>query len=1160
MYQASQYQQGQQPQQYGQQSQYQIQQQYGQQPQYQNQQYDQSQYQNQQQYGQQQQYQPQYQEQVIEHKSTREHLLIRPDMYIGNPSPWERLVHMITKEGLVEYTITTPAAMERVFLEIVTNFLDNVIESRKIGLDPRVGEITVTNTTVTVTNYGRPIPIKKNADGMYFPYMAFGKFRSGSNYGESRSGAGTNGEGAKCTVAVSGRFDLDAVDGGRMLRYQQRWRENMSIVEEPIITQCNEESRTTVTYELDFPFFKTTCYSDEDLQLFDTLAIFASLCGRIPVYFNSKLYNNPDMESFGNLILPKGTKRIIIEQEDIQILIADTPNQGTIQSFVNGMITRDGGCHVKFCLETIFDDILTKINGKFIDNVSKKTGKKMAGAELRKYKVYVTDILPHITVILVANVLNPEFNNQSKTKLIAPKVTLNVDLEVLKPICKWKLVHAIKETLNLKSRARLKASDGKFVKDVFSVKSLKANWAGDKRKDYLETRLFVSEGDSAGARMLKEISLIPGGNDLYGILYLRGVPINSLGSILKIEGNAEIVEIKKVLGLREEVDYSIPANFATLRYGGIVIAADADVDGKHIAALILLFFHTFYKSLLDMGYVTLYRTPIIRIIRGGQSIKFYTNSQYDAWLKEGNDPAGWKHKYYKGLGSSTKEEVKSDRRDNNNIRFLPDHNTDEMMNIAFNKKMSDTRKEYIRGFTGEFIPIINGDCSITDFLLQELGEFWKESVTRAIPNMSGNKNVHGKILYTALKRFPKLKKKENKYPPKVVVFAGLVTSDTCYDHGDSSMNSSIVKLAQNHVGGNNLPLLSPQGEYGSRHGGGADNASPRYLHVGETPLTRVIYNIRDDPILQLKVEEGSTIEPNFLLPVLPVLVFNGVKGIGTGSSSTMLPYHPLDVANWYKARLCGQQPLSMIPWYRGFNGNIMINRTEKCDIVTIEGRWDYNDEELIIHELPIGNVPKKLELLLQELQIKGQITKYTTHLDFERDNTSFRIYGWNHAHDPVKILKFRHSLSLSNMVVLDERGEPIHYKYIEDYMENFFIFRHKRYVVRKSYELGQLTKKIDHLSEKLKILLAVYEKRLLINNRSHKSIVVDIHKLELCLPIYMTLKLRNMCKEDIDKCRMKIDVLNGQVANLQAITIEQMWFDDISDFEREYKKIYPNDY
>jgi DNA topoisomerase-2 len=349
--------------------------------------------------------------------------------------------------------------------------------------------------------------------------------------------------------------------------------------------------------------------------------------------------------------------------------------------------------------------------------------------------------------------------------------------------------------------------------------------------------------------------------------------------------NAEISAIKQILGLQHGKVYK---DASSLRYGHLMIMTDQDYDGSHIKGLIINFIDHFWPSLLKIpGFLLEFITPIVKATKGKNAqkreISFFTIPEYENWKEENDGGKGWTLKYYKGLGTSTTEDAKkyfSDLGKHLKQFQISDDNCRTLIDMAFNKKKADGRKEWLRGYSsGTFMDHTMDEIPIDDFINKELILFSMADNQRSIPSsVDGLKPGQRKVLFSCFKR-------NLKNEIKVAQLGGYVAEQSAYHHGEVSLYMTVINMAQNFVGSNNLNLLEPLGQFGTRLQGGKDAASPRYIFTNLSTLARTIFHPDDDPLLTYLNDDGQSIEPEWYIPVVPMLLVNGGEGIGTGWST-----------------------------------------------------------------------------------------------------------------------------------------------------------------------------------------------------------------------------------------------------------------------------------
>ena len=273
--------------------------------------------------------------------------------------------------------------------------------------------------------------------------------------------------------------------------------------------------------------------------------------------------------------------------------------------------------------------------------------------------------------------------------------------------------------------------------------------------------------------------------------------------------------------------------------------------------------------------------------------------------------------------------------------------SDDKMNLAFKKDQSDLRNDWLYKYDqNNIIDGSENNIPIEKFVDNELIHFSNSDTLRSIGSIcDGLKPSQRKILYCSFKR--KLYKEI-----RVAQLAGYVSENAAYHHGEASLQSTIVGLAQNFVGSNNINILKPNGQFGTRIMGGSDSASPRYIHTELNRIVDLIYPSQDFPILTYNDDDGILVEPKYYVPIIPMVLVNGMKGIGTGFSTTIPQYNPKEIIKNIEYKL-NKQPYTIIhPWYKGFTGT--IEKIHKKLYVT-KGKYNIiNKDTLVINELPIG--------------------------------------------------------------------------------------------------------------------------------------------------------------------------------------------------------------
>jgi DNA topoisomerase-2 len=630
---------------------------------------------------------------------------------------------------------------------------------------------------------------------------------------------------------------------------------------------------------------------------------------------------------------------------------------------------------------------------------------------------------------------------------------------------------------------------------------------------------------------------------------------------------------------------------------------DQDVDGFHIKGLLMNFFHYFWPSLLENhNYIQALATPIVKATRhkgGKKDVKtFYNLSEYDNWIKSNPESNSYSIKYYKGLGTSTKEEAKEYFTDINNklIKYIwkngnynnssPDildediedsdskiedfdsqiedsdskketnninkkktksktdkiEETDkadilykkvqskseklfgvkmkyenhitEAVTLAFEKRRTNCRKVWLNNYNKD--RIISNDqknVPIPDFIHKELIHFSNDDINRSIPSLvDGLKPSTRKILYGAILR--KLDKAKDEI--KVSQLSGFVSDKSCYHHGEASLQGAIVGMAQNFVGSNNINLLFPSGQYGTRLIGGKDAASSRYIFTYLAELTRIIFRQEDDPILNYLDDDGSQVEPEYYCPIIPMVLVNGAEGIGTGFSTFISKYNPLDIVENIKLLLDEKDPKVMMPYYRNFTGSIDLVPNTTNEFI-IKGCYNrINNDTLRITELPIGSwtTPYRefLESKTEKVQVVNKKTGKTKNviplIELYKCNYTDDTVNFTVQIDPITIdkmlssdtllkkLKLVKSMKLKNMHLYNSSGQIKKYNTPLNILNEFYEVRLLMYTKRKVYIIIKLLKELTVLKYKKQFIEDVLNNTIIIYKQKKSDILDKLVELK----------------------------------------------------------------
>jgi DNA topoisomerase II len=948
----------------------------------------------------------------------------------------------------------------KIFDEILVNAADNkqndkTMDEIKVTVDRETGVISVLNN-------GKGIPIEVHSkEGMYIPEMIFGHLLSSSNYDDKQEKVtgGRNGYGAKLCNVFSTEFTIETADSKRKKKYKQTWTENMSKKGKAKITDYNTgKDYTKVVFHPDYSKFGMDGM-DDDFEALVKRRIYdiAGTMKKVKVSLNGERIKIKSFEDY----MAMYTKAIQAEQvgdgseTKKDVIIIDHPHErweigfavsdGSFKqvSFVNSIATSSGGSHVKY----VSDQIVNKL----LDELKKKNKK---GVALKNHQIQ-----NHIFLFVNCQIVNPAFTSQTKEQLTTKPSQFGSKFQVsdnfLKKILKTEVMTNIMHFAEKKADQLLSKSDGSKRARMNNAKLTDANKAGT--KDGWQCTLILTEGDSASGLALAGRAVLD--PDRIGVFPLRGKLLNVRdASIAQISNNQEIQNIKKFMGLQHKKEYT---DTKSLRYGHLMIMTDQDHDGSHIKGLLINFFEAQFPSLLKLtDFLSVFITPIVKVWKGEiknptKSKLFYTMPEYEAWRElPGNGT--WDHKYYKGLGTSDTADAELyfkdlDRHLKEFRPMVPEEA--QMIDLAFSKKKADARKNWLRDFVpGTYLDMAPRTITYDDFVNKELILFSIADNMRSIPSIvDGLKPSQRKVMYTAFRL--NLKK-----DMKVVQLAGTVSGTTAYPYGETSLQQTIVGLAHNFVGSNNVNCLEPSGNFGSRRLGGADAASPRYIYTRLSPFARKLFHSADDALLTYNVDDGKTIEPVNYVPIMPLVLLNGADGIGTGWSTSIPNYKPEDIVDNLKRRMSADSKdvmEPMTPWFRGFKGTVENSEQDRWKFTGVIQQT--GDNEVEITELPIRywtqDFKDKLEDIIKAEKTPSFIKDYAeyntptdVHFIIKMDDKHMKVSVEKGLEETFKLSK---TMATSNLVAFDSQGRIHKYDTVLDIMEEFYHIRLKTYEKRK---------------------------------------------------------------------------------------------------------------
>ncbi|GKA25606.1 DNA topoisomerase 2 isoform X2, partial [Tanacetum coccineum] len=602
------------------------------------------------------------------------------------------------------------------------------------------------------------------------------------------------------------------------------------------------------------------------------------------------------------------------------------------------------------------------------------------------------------------------------------------------------------------------------------------------------------------------------GQDYYGVFPLLGKLLNVReASPQQLNDNEAIMNIKMILGLQHNKVYE---NVGELRYGHLMIMADQDHDGSHIKGLIINYFYWCWPSLLKVpDLLRVFITPIYKASnKKTKKVRlFYSIAEYEAWEKKLGDKATeYQIEYYKGLASIPRKEGKMYFADvDHHIKdFYWD---DDAIELAFSKKKIKERKDWLLAFKpSTILDLKEKHIRYRDFIHLDFRQYLVANLQRSIPSMvDGLKPDQRNILFCAFKE-PIIQELN------VAQFSDYVSLLSPFDHGEASLVGTIVGMAQNYVGSNNINLLQPKGQFGTRQMGGKDHGRGRYLFTQLSPITRCLFH-EDELLLKYLKDGGRSIEAAWFIPIIPMVLVNGSKGLGTECSSFIPNYNPQDIICNLKRLLNGETMVAMQPWYKWFNGN--IERTALEEYTTTGIYKVIKDENaLSITELPVRRWTQDYKEFLEAASQDGKdkkvsykefsevymkdktpfIKAYTAHYDDEI--VHFKIFmtqdQMNTAEQEGFLKKFKltSTLSTTNMHLFDANGVIKKYDTPEQILEEFFDLRLGFYKDMKTALLRELKKALSLLENKVNYIDQVLQGKIHVFDRKNDELCKELKR------------------------------------------------------------------
>lgn len=858
-------------------------------------------------------------------------------MWVGDKTAILQPMALYDGASIVTRKVVISEALLKCVDEILVNSIDQHTSCSQAPASAGgpVTQITcdiLPSGVVIISNNGGGFPVEfKEEYNMWTVEAAYTREHTGSSISENkfRLTGGTNGLGLKLITNNALYVQVETYDTTTHRLYKQKFTcatGNKITAERPIIVDGPATFRGSKTTYM--PNYALLCAMPDgtDWRTTDNLKTFQQIIHlrmlQVAAWCDSVTGSYAAISDTARTLFPAPCnvfyqgRRVICTVERLGELACPGRQVSTVLSSAGPQIRYPWTVSIALAPPAAKVQFHTLINGIFVETskhasmlvailaeqvaTAHATRGKLAGLDPDAAKKVTSQAAKFIAGMLHCTnarfVPNPQWSGQTKGKLggataanMAPYKFADAYVTAI-----WEMIKVRYDRLDLGDELRDQAAT---IGAIRIRKHERAEWYGRQLPpaEFAKMRLDLGEGDAA-LLLIKGIIAALKLQRYHGTYSLGGVPPNVLKQIRKqvgpneylmskmLQNNIPLQGLVKILGLQYNEDYANDAAYYKLKYSGVIICTDQDADGiGQIASIVVLFFLTFWPSLIDRGFVQRWDTPIIRVRVAGDRIRdYYDEAHYEAFATAHPEVVGKDGavKYYKGLAAHEKADMKNMAAHFHEhiYTYTRDSAAAASAEIMYGRKTAPRKAEHLKA---EIMPYPEASralrsITVTEQMLCHAKMFQREMYSRKLPHVLDGMIPAQRMAFACIRETPATAQ-------KIYQWSGKVANDYKYAHGDMSLNGTIIKMAQNFPGSNVLPKLQDIGMFGGVKYGRGVAGSPRYIGTKlNSKLMQIIFPAAFDDMLPYVWAEGERTEPQYYIGIIPMAVLETVTTAAAG--------------------------------------------------------------------------------------------------------------------------------------------------------------------------------------------------------------------------------------------------------------------------------------